>query len=46
MFAIGNRIVGVGRCSEICGNYFCALVDELVEGMLSVCPRSTPDDRL
>jgi len=38
MSAIGNRIVGVSRRNEICRNYFCALVDELVEGMLSVCP--------
>ena len=38
-------ILGVDRCDEIAGNDPGTLVDQLVEGVLSVCPGLAPDDR-
>ena len=38
-------ILGVDRCDEVAGNDPGALVDQLVEGVLSVCPGLAPDDR-
>ena len=38
-------ILGVDRCDEVAGNDPGALVDQLVEGVLSVCPGLAPHDR-
>lgn len=46
VFGIRDWVVSVSGCKEVRGNDFCALVDELVEGVLAVRARSTPDNRL
>ena len=33
------------RCEKITGDELCALMDKLIERMLAVCPRLSPDNR-
>ena len=40
-----RTILGVDRCDEVAGNDPGALVDQLVEGVLSVSPGLAPHDR-
>lgn len=46
VFTVCDGVVGVSGCKEIRGDEFSALVDELVERVLSVCARCAPDNRL
>lgn len=41
---VTDRVVADGRCQEITGDQLGALVDQLVEGVLAVGARLTPDD--
>lgn len=41
-----DGVVGRGGSNEVRGDEFRSLVDKLVEGMLAIGPRSTPDDGL
>jgi hypothetical protein len=41
-----DRVVGRCRCEEVGGDELCALVDELVEGVLAVGAGGAPDDWL
>ena len=46
VLGVGDGVLrGSGR-DEVCGDELGPLVDELVEGVLSVGPSRTPDDRL
>lgn len=46
MFAVVDGVVGCGWCEEIGWNDFCALVDELIEGVLAVGSSCSPEDGL
>ena len=41
---IADRVLALGRGQEIAGNQLGPLMDELVEGMLAVGARLSPDD--
>ena len=42
---VPDRVVAYRRREKITGDELCALVDELIEGMLAVCPWLSPDNR-
>lgn len=46
MFGVRDGVVSCGGGEEVRGDDFGTLVDELVEGVLAVCSRCTPDYRL
>lgn len=46
VLGIANGVVRVGGSKEISRDQLCSLVDQLVEGMLTIGPSSTPDNRL
>lgn len=46
MFGVRDGVVGCGGGEEVRGDDFGTLVNELVEGVLAVCSRCTPDYRL
>ncbi len=39
-----DRIVTDCGRQEICGNHFGPLMDQLIKGMLAICPRLSPDN--
>ena len=41
---VSNGVVAEGRGQEIGRDKLCALVNQLIECMLAVCPRLAPDD--
>jgi hypothetical protein len=42
---VADLVVAVGRGDEVARNHLGALVDQLVEGVLAVRARFTPEDR-
>ena len=42
MFTHG--VVALGRGDKVAGDEFCALMNELIKGVLPVCARLSPDD--
>lgn len=44
VLAIRNGVLGAARCQEITRNQLCALMNELVKGMLPIRARLAPDD--
>jgi hypothetical protein len=44
MFSLLNIVVRVHRCNEITGDDLCALMNQLIEGVLAIGAGLAPDD--